>query len=150
MENCLKVVVLGGDTAGKTSLILVKTKHKFPYRRVHRLADPTIVRTRIDGKTYTFSVWDTKKVQEREKDAFFYFTDRANSHNVFYVIDHYVFYVTDRAMWTASLPRPRTHHRRVHAVFRGGRSVGIPSSHPQMAAAAQNQVPVCSRGFSCL
>lgn len=63
MENCLKVVVLGGDTAGKTSLILVKTKHKFPYRRVHRLADPTIVRTRIDGKTYTFSVWDTKKVQ---------------------------------------------------------------------------------------
>lgn len=98
MENCLKVVVLGGDTAGKTSLILVKTKHKFPYRRVHRLADPTIVRTRIDGKTYTFSVWDTKKVQEREKEMLFYFTDRANSHNVFYVIDHYVFYVTDRAM----------------------------------------------------
>lgn len=63
MENCLKVVVLGGDTAGKTSLILVKTKHKFPYRRVHRLADPTIVRTRIDGKTYTFSVWDTKKIE---------------------------------------------------------------------------------------
>lgn len=73
MENCLKVVVLGGDTAGKTSLILVKTKHKFPYRRVHRLADPTIVRTRIDGKTYTFSVWDTKKVQEREKEMLFLF-----------------------------------------------------------------------------
>lgn len=36
--------------------------------------------------------------REREKDAFFYVTDRANSHNVFYVIDHYVFYVTDRAM----------------------------------------------------
>lgn len=65
MENCLKVVVLGGESAGKSSLILVKTNHKFPHRRVPRLADPTIVRTRIDGKSYIFSVWDTKKVRER-------------------------------------------------------------------------------------
>lgn len=85
MENCLKVVVLGGDTAGKTSLILVKTKHKFPYRRVHRLADPTIVRTRIDGKTYTFSVWDTKKVRERERerDALFFMLQIELSHTMF-------------------------------------------------------------------
>lgn len=83
MENCLKVVVLGGDTAGKTSLILVKTKHKFPYRRVHRLADPTIVRTRIDGKTYTFSVWDTKKVQEREKEMLFFILQIELTHTMF-------------------------------------------------------------------
>ncbi|XP_061178131.1 rho-related protein racA-like [Saccostrea echinata] len=67
MENCLKVVVLGGDSVGKTSLILVKTKHKFPYRKVPQLADPTIVRTRIDGKSYTYSVWDTKKIEQCEQ-----------------------------------------------------------------------------------
>ena len=62
-----KLVIIGDGACGKTSLLIVINKDKFPERYVPTVFETYVNRTTIEGKQVDFAFWDTAGQEDYDR-----------------------------------------------------------------------------------